>query len=525
MSDNDKYYFDKKAADRAVNWIEKYVTHVKGELQGQPLKLEDWQKNDIIRPVFGTKDKLSKLRRYRVVYVEIPRKNAKSTLAAGIGLFLLMADGEPGAEIYSAASDRGQAGIIFDVAKRMIIQNNELSKRAQPWRNSVTYEKTGSFYKAISADAHTKHGFNAHGIIFDEFHTQRTRELYEVLSTSVGSRRQPLTLLLTTAGTDRKSICWEMHEYAEKVKNGIIQDDTFLGIIYSAPKEDDIFSPDTWKKANPGFGSIVKAEYIKTEANKVKNNPNHENAFRQLHLNQWTSSIYSWINDDVWMGCNIEPITLADFYGCDVVLGMDLASTDDTTSLACVFVDGDEILGVIPFVWVPEEMVETRFARGDKLYKNWVSQGRMFVTPGNVTDYRAIEKTIAFINEKCNIIRVGFDKWNSSQLIINLTDNLDPDLFDKVEMGIQTLSEPTKRFYKLVKNKQINHGGHPVLRWMMSNVMIYQDTNENIRPSKKSSNDKIDGIMAIIIALTAFWSNPIDDDINNRFLNEGFTTI
>jgi len=305
---------------------------------------------------------------------------------------------------------------------------------------------------------------------------------------------------------------------------GIIEDESFLPVIYTAPKELDIFAEATWKLANPGYGSIVKSDYIRAEANKVKNNPNHENAFRQLHLNQWTSSIYSWIPDDIWMQCNLAPVRLEDFEGCDAVLGLDLASTDDTTSLAIIFIDGDNILGVLPYIWVPEEMVEKRLSRGDALYKNWVSQGHMHITPGNVTDYRVIEKTILYIESMCNVVRIGFDKWNSSQLIINLADNIDADIFDKVEMNIGTLSEPTKRFYKLVKNQGINHGGHPVLRWMMSNVMIYQDTNENIRPSKKSSNDKIDGIMAIIVALTALWSNPLEDDINKRFANEGFTT-
>ena len=520
-----KYFYDKKAAEKAVNWIEKYVTHVKGELQGKPVILEDWQKNDIVKPLFGWKNKQTKLRKYRTIYIELPRKNAKSTLAAAIGLYLLTADGEPGAEIYSAAADRGQAGIIFDVAKRMVIQRKALSMRVNTWRNSIEYPKTGSHYKAISADASTKHGFNAHGIIFDELHTQKNRELFDVLTTSVGSRRQPVTLLLTTAGTDRNSICYEMHEYARKVKDGVIEDDTFLGIVYSAPKEMDIFDLKTWKLANPGFGSIVKADYIESEAQRIRNNPNRENAFRQLHLNQWTSSIYSWVSDDVWMACNLEKINEADFYGCDVVLGLDLASTDDTTSLICLFVDGANILGIMPFIWIPQEMIETRQNRGDLLYKNWHDQGYLLSTPGNVTDYRIIEDTILKIHDKFNIKKIGFDKWNSSQLIINLTDSIDPNVFDKVEMNIGNLSEPTKRFYSLIKNKKINHAGHPVLRWMMSNVMIWQDTNENIRPSKKSSTDKIDGIMAIIIALASFWSNPENDDIDKRFLNDGFTKI
>lgn len=523
MAAPSKYIFDKKAATKVVSWIEKYTTHVKGELAGKPLLLEKWQK-DLVSKIFGWKNRLTGLRRYRTVYIEIPRKNAKSTLAAAIGLYILLADQEPGAEIYSAAADRGQAGIVFDVAKRMVINRKALTNRAEVWRNSITYEKTGSAYKAISADAKTKHGYNAHGIIFDELHTQPNRELFDVLTTSVGSRRQPLTLLLTTAGTDRTSICWEMHEYARKVIQGIIQDDTFLGIIYTAPKELDIFSVKTWKLANPGFGSIVKKEYIQGEARKVKNNPNYENTFRQLHLNQWTSSLDAWLSDEDWQACDLGHISLDDFIGYDCALGLDLASTDDTTSLAVVILKDNEPVAVLPYIWVPEEMVHTRKARGDALYQNWKDQRYLHVTPGNVTDYRIIENTILDIHSKMNIVKLGFDKWNSSQLIINLSDNIDQDIFDRVEMNIGTLSEPTKRFYKMVKTVAFNHGGHPVLRWMVSNVVIYRDTNENIRPSKKSSADKIDGPMAVIVALTALWSNPDTENPNKIFENRGFTT-
>lgn len=521
----EKYFYDKKSAEKVITFIEKYTTHTKGELFEKPILLEEWQKNDFIKPVFGVKHKLSGLRRYRTVYIEIPRKNAKSTLAAALALYLLMADGEPGAEVYSAAADTTQASIIFGIAKQMVINKKQLSNRAKTFRSSITYEKTGSFYKVLSKVAKTKHGFNAHGILFDELHTQTDRELYDVLTTSVGSRRQPLTILLTTAGTDRTSICWEVHEYARKVNEGIIQDETFLGIIYTAPKELDIFDPKTWKLANPGLGSIKKLAYIEEQANKVRNNPNHENTFRQLDLNQWTSRLDAWIADDVWMKCDKSPIDLKKYYGYNVVLGMDLASTDDTTSLAMVILDeNDNPIAIVPWVWVPEEMVETRFSRGDAQYKNWVQQNVLLVTPGNVTDYRAIAKKVVWINENFTIKKFGFDKWNSSQLIIELADIVDADIFDKVEMNISTLSEPTKRFYKLIKKEEINHGGHPVLRWMASNVVTYRDTNENIRPSKQSSSDKIDGIMAVIVALTSLWSGEPEEDINQIFKNRGFTS-
>lgn len=519
-----KYYFDEKAANKVIDFIERFITHVKGENAGKPLLLEDWQKDDIIRPLFGWKDKLTGLRKYRTLYVEIPRKNAKSTLTAGMGLYLLAADGEPGAEIYSAAADRGQAGIIFDVASRMVEQKRALKNRLGVFRNSITHEKTGSFYKVISAESSTKHGFNAHAVLFDEFHTQKDRKLYEVLTTSVGSRRQPLVIILTTAGFDRTSICYELHEYARKVQEGIIEDETFLGVIYTTPDEMDIFSRDTWKLANPGFGTIVKEDYIASEANKVRNNPNHENAFRQLHLNQWVSNIYSWIPDPTWMKCNIMPLDISDFKDQDCFLGLDLASTDDTCSLVAVFPDQEDenMFHMFLWVWIPEEMVNERARRGDMLYRNWVDQKLMIQTPGNVTDYDFIKNKILELNENHHITSIGFDKWNSSQMIVDLMKEIDESVFDKVEMGIGSMSEPSKRFYKMVKQTQLNHGGNPIFRWMMSNVMIYQDANENIKPSKKSSKDKIDGVVSAIIAFAAYWSGDDGDvDVNEYYSNQG----
>ena len=518
-----KYFFDKKAADRVANWIEKYITHVKGELAGKPVILEKWQKEDIIYPIFGMKSRITGLRKYRTVYIEIPRKNAKSTLAAAIGIYLLLADGEMGAEIYSAAADRGQAGIVFDIARRMIMNRTALSNRASVYRNSITYEKTGSFYKAISSDANTKHGFNAHGIIFDELHTQKNRELFDTLTTSVGSRRQPLTLLLTTAGYDKNTICWEMHEYARKVKEGVIHDETFLSIIYTAPKEDDIFSPKTWKKANPGYGSIVKEAYIREQVMKIKNNPSFEATFRRLHLNQWTDAIDTWITDMDWMACDKGEKNLEDYTGRTAFAGLDLATVSDITALMLNFEEENGDITIFPFFWVPEETAKKRTKSADVNYLEWIRQGYITATPGDVTDYNEIKKKIIWIYENFKIESFGFDNWNSSQLINDLTaEGLSN--FDKVSMYLSHLNEPTKQLEKLVMQRKINHQGNPVLRWMMGNVMIMRDTNDNIRPDKGKSKNKIDGIVAEIIALASHMSRPAEVDLNEIYKN-GIETL
>ena len=284
-SSSDDYWFDAEAAERPVQFIERFCSHVKGS-QGAFL-LEEWQKNDIIRPLFGWKRKDGK-RKYRTCYIEIPRKNGKSNLTAAIALYLLLAENEAGAEIISAAGHRNQARIVFDIAAAMVGQNKSLASRCKTLQHAIYYKN--SFYKSISAEARTKHGFNCSAVLLDELHTQPNRELYDVLTTSVAAREQPLVIMLTTAGHDRSSICWEQHEYARQVKEGSIVDPTFLPVLYGADPADDWTQEATWRKANPGFGTICKAEYFEQEVQKAKNVPSYLNTFLRLNLNIWTSA-------------------------------------------------------------------------------------------------------------------------------------------------------------------------------------------------------------------------------------------
>ena len=258
-----EYYFDEKAAQKVVNFIESFCSHVKGELMKKPFILEEWQKNDIIYPLFGWKRREDNTRKYRTCYIELPRKNGKTTLIGALSLYLLCADGEPGAEIYSAAGDKSQAKIMHEIAKQMAAQNSTLSKKTKVLTNSITYQKTNSFYQAISSESKTKHGFNAHAILFDELHVQKNRELWDTLTTSIGSRRQPLVIAITTAGNNKQSLCYQKHTYAKKVNEGIIKDPSFLGIIYSVPNEANIEDPKTWKAANPGYGSSCKPSFLR----------------------------------------------------------------------------------------------------------------------------------------------------------------------------------------------------------------------------------------------------------------------
>ena len=330
-----KFYYDKDEANRAISFIETFCSHTKGELTGQPLLLEKWQKK-IIGDLFGWKNKKTNLRQYRTALVMISRKNGKSTLCAAIGLYMLFADSERGSEVYSAAGDRAQAGIVFEIAKTMINNNPELVKRSKIFRNSITHEAKGNFYQAISSDSKTKHGFNANCIIFDELHTQPNRDLWDTLLTSTGSRRQPLCIAITTAGYDKNSICYEIYNYAKQVQDNIIDDPSFYSCIFEADMEDKIDDENTWKKANPNYGVSLKKEYMKRESQRAMDVPSYQNTFKRLMLNIWTDSQAAWISSKEWEACETE-IDWDKFKGKECWAGLDLASTRDISALVLLF--------------------------------------------------------------------------------------------------------------------------------------------------------------------------------------------
>ena len=489
--DKSKYYYDKKKADKIITFIEKHIRHIKGEYGGQLIKLEEWQKEDILKPVFGIYRKSNRTRRFRTVYVEVPRKNAKSTLGAAIGLFMLNLDGEIGAEIYSAAADRSQASIIFDIAKQMVLSDPVLSTKCRPYMYSIVKNGTANSYKVISAEADTKHGYNPHGILFDELHAQKNRELWDVLNTGKGARLQPITFAFTTAGFDKQTICYEVHKYAIKVRDGIIKDDSFLSVIYAADTEDDIYLEETWKKANPGYGTIVKKEYIEQQVNQVRNNPYFENTFRRLHLNQWTESETRWIQDNVWMECGGEGEPTGICYG-----GLDLASTRDITALVLYFPDTGFVLS---FFFIPELSATERTQKDGVNYAQWVKEGYIIQTPGNVTDYNFIKHKVRDIAEIYQLKSIAYDRYNASQLVIDLQeDGINMSPFGQ---GFVSMSAPTKELEKKILNKEIVHGSNPVLRWMCSNIMLRTDPAGNIKIDKGKSSEKVDGMVALIMAL------------------------
>ena len=511
-----KFYFDKEAASKAIGFIETFCTHTKGELAGKPLLLEDWQKK-IIGDLFGWKQE-NGLRKYRTAFIEIPRKNGKSTLCAAIGLYMLFSDDERGSEVYSAAGDRAQAGIVFEIAKRMIITNAELTKRSKVFRNSITNESKGNFYQAISSDSKTKHGFNANCIIFDELHTQPNRDLWDTLLTSTGSRRQPLCIAITTAGYDRQSICYEVYDYAKKIKDEIIEDSSFYSSIYEADLDDDITDEEVWKKANPNYGISLRKEYMKRESQRAVDVPSYQNTFKRLMLNIWTDSQTAWIGAKEWELCQGD-IDLKELKNKECWAGLDLASTRDISALVLLFKEDEKFI-IVPYFFIPEDNAKKRSERDKVDYITWHNQNHLTFTNGDVADYNFIKEKIMELGNEFRIQSICYDRWNASQLVIDLTNEGVP--MEPFGQGFQSMAAPSKQLESLILSKQILHNGNPVLKWMISNTVMEEDAAGNIKPSKKKSSEKIDGVVSLIMSLGSYMT---EGDVSSVYNERGLLIL
>ncbi len=493
-------HYDKAKADRAVKFIEN-LCHTKGKWAGKRFWLLPWQEQ-LIRDIFGI-IKPDGYRQFRTAFVEICKKVGKSELAAAVALYLLYADNEPSAEVYGAAADRQQASIVFDVAKQMVEMSPALLKRSKlmtATKRIVNYGNSG-YYQVLSAEVGGKHGFSVSGLVFDEIHTQPNRQLYDVLTKgSSDARQNPLHFIITTAGTDRHSIAYELHTKAVDILEGRRVDPTFYPVVYGLKDDEDWEDEANWYKVNPSLGYTVDIERLRDAYREAKQNPADEVTFKWLRLNMWVSSTVAWIPDAIFMKGN-EEIDLAALEGRDCYGGLDLSSTGDITALVLMFPprDEDEKYILLPFFWVPEETIPQRVKAASVPYDIWERQGYLLSTEGNVIHYDFIEKFIDDLAEKYHIVEIAVDRWNATQMI----QNLEGDGFTMVPFGqgFASMSGPTKDFYRLLMEGQIIHGGHPVLRWMAGNVVVDTDPAGNIKVTKAKSKEKIDGIVAAIMAL------------------------
>ena len=492
--------FDRQAAQHAIDFFG-FLKHSKGEWAGRPFLLEPWQQF-IVWNVFGWK-RDDGFRRFRTVYLEVARKNGKSSLGAGIALYLLVADGESGAEVFSAATKREQAKITWSEAVRMVHSSPALSKMVHHWRASDTLsvETTASKYQPLGADADNMDGLNIHGAIIDELHAHKTRQVVDVLQTATAARRQPLIVMTTTAGSNQVSVCFEQHDYARRVLEGTVEDDGLFAFIACLDEGDDWKDAANWPKANPNWGVSVKEDDLQRKAERAMRLPGEQNAFKRLHLNEWTQQTDRWIDLSLWdesAGIVSEEVLKGRLcYG-----GLDLSSVQDITAWVMVFpheTDTDEV-DLLARFWCPEARLHDDANKYGDQYRVWADQGWLKVTPGDAVDYGFVKKCILEDAEKFRLKNLNVDRlFQGYQVSMELADE-GIEVFG-IGMGFMSMAAPMKELERRLIAKKVHHGGNPVLRWMADNVAVKQDPAGNLKPDKAASQGKIDGIVALVIAL------------------------
>jgi phage terminase large subunit-like protein len=494
-------FFDRTASERAIYFCE-LLRHTKGEWGGKRIKLGDWQKF-IIGSIFGWKWKATGLRRFRSVYEEIARKNGKSTKCGAIGLLLLTADDEPGAEVYTAATKRDQARIVFDETKNMVRAlppDYELRKIISVWQHVLVVERTASKMLPLSADDKTMDGLNPHGAIIDELHAHPSRGVLDILDTAMGARRQPLRFIITTAGSGKHTVCWEERTYATKILEGIIDDDSVFAYIACIDEGDDPFDESCWIKANPNLEVSVKLEYLRQQAKKAREVGSFYNEFLRLHLNVWTEAESRWMSQESWNACSAAVVE-EELVTRKCWAGLDLSSSTDLSAFLKVWTPtaDDPIWRVSAKFWLPKDNLKKRVEKDRVPYDVWARDGFIKLTEGNLIDHDFIQAEIEDDWEKFSIQDIGFDPWNAAMITTRLANS--GVSMVAFRQGFYSMSPPTKEVETLVLSQQIAHGGNPVLAWMLSNTVMRTDPAGNIKPDKERSSERIDGIVALVMAV------------------------
>ncbi len=484
------------------------LRHAKGYGAGASFGLRQWQKQ-ILGEIFGRVDG-DGYRQYRTVYIEFPRKNGKTELLAAVANYMLSGDVQPdtglpeqGAEVYCAAAEREQASLVYNAAKYMVETHPFLSKECKIFASTkrITHPPTGSFLKALSSEAYSKHGLNASCVIYDELHAAPNRDLWDVLTTSMGARRQPLVFVITTAGWDRTSICWEQHQYALKVRDGVIQDPTFLPIIFAADDDADWQDENVWYQCNPALGDFRSLEDMRILAARAKQVPAQQNNFRRLYLNQWTQQDIRAIDMAQWEAC--EPPESVP-RGTPCYAGLDLGQSDDFSSFVMMWpMDDDRVVTECRY-WLPEAAVtDSKYTQ--RPYDQWRREGKLIVTPGEVTDYSIVESDVEALCEEHGVRELAYDKRFAEQMAQRLEAH-GIEMVDQPQ-GFQ-LHEACTRLFELVETGRLCHGDDPILSWMASNLVVRTDREQRIRPDKNRATEKIDGIVALLMALAAWLRAP-----------------
>lgn len=493
------YRFDLEAAEKPCYFVE-LLPHIKGKWAGGLIVLEPWQLL-ILCAVFGWLHKQTGLRRFRTAYLEVPRKNAKSTLTSGLGLYLGFVDGEPGAEVYSAATTRDQARIVFGDAQAM----TRKSPQFRSWcgvavnAHNINQIRSASKFEPVSAEAGSLDGLNVHGGLIDELHAHKTRLVFDVMETATGSRTQSLLWLITTAGSNRAGICYEQRGYLLKLLTGVAKDETYFGVIYTTDEGDDWTAPATWAKANPNYGVSVYPEDIARLAAKAMQMPAAQNNFLTKRLNVWVNADTAWMDMLAWDRCASPSLTPEEFEGEPCYVAFDLASKIDIAARVQLFtreLDGAQHYYAFGRYYLPDETVE---GNANSQYEGWRIEGRLIATPGNIIDFGYIEDDLRDIAARFLVREVPYDPYQATQFSTRMSDEGLP----MVEMRptVLNFSEPMKQLEALVRDGKFHHDGDPVLTWMVSNVVCHMDNKDNIYPRKERPENKIDGVVALIMAI------------------------
>lgn len=496
----DGYSFDFDKAERPCRFIEN-LTHIKGKWAGKDLELEPWQ-IFIVTAIFGWVDANGK-RRFKTAYVEVARKNGKSALASGIALYLLCADGEGGAEVYSAATAKDQAKIVWQDSHRMVERNPDLRDAfgVSTTAHTVVVNETASIFKPLSRDqGGNLDGLNVHGAIVDELHGHKTRDIWDVLETATGAREQPLIFSITTAGFNRSGICYEVRDYVTKILSGAANDPEFFGVIYTIDPGDDWTDESVWQKANPNLGVSVSPDDLRRKCRKAQEQTSAQNNFLTKHLNLWVNAEVAWMDMRKWDAVGDPELTIDMVRDWQCWIAVDLASKRDIASVALLFYNGyhgeDKRYAAFTRNYLPEDAVHES---KNSQYEGWVKDGLLIATDGNVTDYAVIEDDIVDLVGSLNVEAICFDPFQATYIMTRLQERGLP--VEQYSNTVKNMSEPMKELEALVISGKLTHSCDPVLTWMMSNVCAKEDAKENIFPRKEFPENKIDGVVAIIMAL------------------------
>ena len=528
MSNEPKYYFDEKAADAAIRFIETQIYHIEGAKQGELVKLEEWQQT-IIRDIFGWKRTKDKTRKYRKAYIQVGRGNGKSTLIGAICNLVMFLDREPAAQIYYAAYNKEQATQVgYRIVSEQIMANPRLAEKVRIYSGTKTIEyrpsidgiATGlSYFKTMSKDSRGQHGLNAHLVIVDEYHTHATTEVIDTLATSQLKRTQPLIFIITTSGFDTNSPCYKEYEYAKGIIEGRIEDESYYAAVWEASDEDDIFDEETWKKANPNYGVSIHYDYFQQQCQRILNEPSYENVFRVLHLSQWVNTEARWISDTDWMQHDQE-FSKEMLKGKDCFVAFDLSSTRDMTALTAIIPHNGKYYSINKY-YLPEKTYKGSADYANDSFLDWVANENVTLTTGAIVDYEVVYQDILKLDEMFSIVNINYDPYNANLLAAKLEK--EGYNCQKFRQGFITMNYPTKQMEMKVIEGKFIHGNDPVLRWMAGNANVTYDPAGNVKVIKdsKKPHRKVDGIITNIMALGAALQAEFEEKTNSYLEENG----